>query len=144
MSFGDLTVMTLYWLYENSGIFKIHSCTGQIQIQSNDELVKYEVIEVPNDGIIQPFICGNDIPETARCSSDNFTSEVISESFDDISENETVDIKPSKRIIGGTISKTNKFPWVVEMIFTNENRESFVCGAAIYSSTVLITGNSYT
>ena len=149
MSFGDLTVTTLnidilYWIYENSCIFKIYSCTGQIQIQSNDELVKYEVLEVPIDGIIQPFICGNDIPETARCSSDNFTSEVISESFDDISENETLDIKPSKRIIGGTINKTNKFPWVVEMIFTNENRESFVCGAAIYSSTVLITGISYT
>ena len=95
--------------------------------------MKYEVLELPNDRVIQPFICGNDIPETARCSSDNFTS-----------ENETIDIIPSKRIIGGTINKTNKFPWVVEMIFTNEYRESFVCGAAIYSSTVLITGSSYT
>ena len=106
--------------------------------------MKYEVLEVPNEGVIQPFICGNEIPETARCYSDNFTSEAISESSDVISENEIVDIEPSKRIIGGRINKTNKFPWVVEMIFTNENRESFVCGAAIYSSTVLITGNSYT
>ena len=144
-------------------LFKIHSCTGKIQIQSNDEFVIYEVLEIPNDGVIQPFICGNDIPETARCSMDNFTSEpqfpsdsvisepampsdsdIISKSFDYLPENETLDIKPSKRIIGGTIKKTNKFPWVVEMVFTNENRESFVCGAAIYSSTVLITGNSYT
>ena len=114
--------------------------------------MKFEVLEVPNDGVIQPFICGNDIPETARCSIDNFISEpampsdsdIISGRFNNILQNETVNIKPSKRIIGGTINKTNKFPWVVEMIFTNENRESFVCGAAIYSSTVLITGNSYT
>ena len=133
-----------------------------------------------NDGVIQPFICGNDIPETARCSSDITTSDLLSsttssssttstsvpsESFDDtrepempsflgleksskfnlsISENEIVVIKSSQRIVGGTINKTNKFPWVVEIIFTDENMESYVCGAAIYSSTVLLTGKSYT
>ena len=69
---------------------------------------------------------------------------MISETTNGTSENEVIEIQPSKRIIGGTINKTNKFPWVVEVIYTNDNRESFVCGAAIYSSTALITGKSLT
>ena len=127
-------------------IFQIYSCTGKIRIESNDELVKYEITEVSKEGVVQPFICGNEIPQTARCSNgQNMTSELVnimSEMNDSSMSNGVIDINPSKRIIGGTINKTNKFPWVVQFIYTNQNRESFVCGAAIYSSTALITGKS--